>query len=162
MRIVLLALLVAFLLLTGLLFRAARTAPVPAGGALSQPLPECPGTPNCVRVTYEGTAEHPPFRLAPGLHEAGGTLLVQVESAVEQLPRTRITEVEVGRGFYLRAESRSRVFGFVDDLEIRWDGEAEILEVRSASRVGRSDLGVNGERVEALRSRLMAAGTLAP
>ena len=45
------------------------------------------------------------------------------------------------------------MFRFVDDLECRLDAENRVIHVRSASRVGYSDLGVNRKRVERLRAR---------
>jgi len=55
---------------------------------------------------------------------------------------------------YARAEFRSRVFRFVDDLELRLDTAHNCIQVRSASRVGHSDLGANRDRVERLRAQL--------
>lgn len=52
---------------------------------------------------------------------------------------------------YLAAEYRSSLFGFVDDLEARRDDYEGVIQLRSASRVGRADLGANRARVEALR-----------
>ena len=60
--------------------------------------------------------------------------------------------VQTDTGSYLHATFVSRIFRFVDDLELRADGET--IHVRSASRVGYSDLGVNRKRVEALRAKL--------
>jgi uncharacterized protein (DUF1499 family) len=54
---------------------------------------------------------------------------------------------------YLHAEFRSAVFRFVDDLEFLADESAGVIHVRSASRVGTSDLGVNRRRVETIRAR---------
>jgi len=53
-------------------------------------------------------------------------------------------------GSYLHAEARSRVFRFVDDVEFVLDPGARVIQVRSASRVGYSDFGVNRRRVERL------------
>ena len=61
-------------------------------------------------------------------------------------PRATIIE-ETGQ--YMHVEFRSRIFGFVDDVEFLVDDR--VIQVRSASRVGRSDLGVNRKRIEALR-----------
>jgi len=55
---------------------------------------------------------------------------------------------------YLAAEFSSTVFGFVDDLELLRDADAGVIHIRSASRVGYSDMGVNRKRVEALRKLL--------
>ncbi|HEX2483965.1 MAG TPA: DUF1499 domain-containing protein, partial [Myxococcota bacterium] len=84
-------------------------------------------------------------RVEPAVAWAG------VREAVGGLPRTRIVDEAPG---YLRAESRSRIFRFVDDLELELRSEARSVAVRSASRVGRSDFGVNRARVERLRAVL--------
>ncbi|WP_299203553.1 DUF1499 domain-containing protein [uncultured Amphritea sp.] len=55
---------------------------------------------------------------------------------------------------YLAAEFSSSLFGFVDDLELLRDPVAGVIHMRSASRVGYSDMGVNRKRAEALRKRL--------
>ena len=77
--------------------------------------------------------------------------------AVSQLPRTRIV---TDTNDYLHAECKSRFFGFVDDLELQLRPEDGIIAVRSASRVGYSDLGANRKRVEDLRESLSAGGIL--
>ncbi|HEX5092543.1 MAG TPA: DUF1499 domain-containing protein [Burkholderiales bacterium] len=75
--------------------------------------------------------------------------------AVESTPRARvISEAPT----YLYAEFRSRWLGFVDDLEFTFDERAGVLNVRSASRLGRRDFGVNRQRVEDLRARIEARG----
>lgn len=62
------------------------------------------------------------------------------------------------RDDYLYVRFRSRVLGFVDDVEFWFDPVAQVVQVRSASRVGRKDFGVNRDRVEAIRARLAAPG----
>jgi len=54
---------------------------------------------------------------------------------------------------YLSATYMSKIFKFVDDVEIRHDKE-DIWHIRSASRVGYSDRGVNRKRVEAIRAAI--------
>jgi uncharacterized protein (DUF1499 family) len=71
-------------------------------------------------------------------------------------PRTRIVLEAPG---YLRAESRSRLFRFVDDVEVVVDGPARVIRFRSASRVGRSDMGVNRMRMERFAARFRALDT---
>jgi uncharacterized protein (DUF1499 family) len=61
--------------------------------------------------------------------------------------------VETGNG-YLHATATSRIFGFVDDLELHADREGGVIEARSVSRLGDSDLGVNAKRLDALRRAL--------
>ncbi len=63
-------------------------------------------------------------------------------------------EVKSQKANYLRATFTSRWFGFVDDVELFWDVSNKLLHVRSASRVGRSDFGVNRKRMEALQQQL--------
>ena len=72
--------------------------------------------------------------------------------AVESMARTRVVRAE---GNYLHAEFRSKLMGYVDDVEFRFDAKAGVLHVRSASRLGRRDFNVNRARVEALRARLV-------
>jgi uncharacterized protein (DUF1499 family) len=70
-----------------------------------------------------------------------------IETVVCSFPRATIVAAS---GSVVRAEFRSRL-GFVDDVEFRIDGAAGMIHVRSASRKGYWDLGVNRRRVEAIR-----------
>ena len=63
--------------------------------------------------------------------------------------------VETGEG-YLHATATSRLFGFVDDLELHATPAAGLIEARSVSRLGDSDLGVNARRLATLRQALTA------
>ena len=74
---------------------------------------------------------------------------------MKAIPRTRIVLLEPD---FLHAESRSAIMGFVDDLEIQLRVSEKIIAVRSASRVGWSDMGVNRRRVESLRAAMLVAG----
>ena len=67
------------------------------------------------------------------------------------MPRTEL--VEQGAG-YLHATASSALFGFVDDLELYADTAHGQLQARSVSRLGDSDLGVNGRRLAALEAAL--------
>ena len=127
----------------------AVTTPAPEDlGMPSGRLAPCPSSPNCVCSEDPATrAFVEPIRLAGPADEVRRRL----KAALEALPRTRVVAEEPG---YLRAECRSRFLGFVDDLELRVDRGAGVVHVRSASRVGHSDLGVNRARVERLRRTL--------
>jgi uncharacterized protein (DUF1499 family) len=116
-------------------------------------LAPCPTSPNC--VTSEGDpqdAEHhvEPLAFPPGVTDPD-LAWEAVERAVRGLERTIIVTARPG---YLHAECSSALLGFVDDLECLLDRRARAIQVRSASRLGYSDLGVNRKRVEALRRRL--------
>ena len=77
--------------------------------------------------------------------------IAAARKAVEAMPRATVIRHD---GNYLHAEFRSKVMGFVDDVEFTYDEKAGALHVRSAARLGRRDFGVNRERVEALRARI--------
>lgn len=123
-------------------------------------LAPCPETSNCVHTGDRHPQGTTPLVLAEPWRDADpGALWLAVEEAVAELPRTEIRTLRPG---YLHAEATSRVFRFVDDLEVYLDRERGELVVRSASRLGRSDLGVNGARVAALRAGLERRGLVTP
>ena len=116
-------------------------------------LADCPMSPNCVC----SDASDPGHRIAPFALAVGPEAAWRaIEEAVDSLPRGRIVEREMG---YLRAEDRTRL-GFVDDLELHLRVDEGLVAVRSASRLGWSDLGANRRRVERLRSRLRQRGVV--
>ncbi len=117
-------------------------------------LADCPASPNCV-CSEASDAEH---RIAPlELAVEPVQAWEELGRVVSALPRTRVvTRTES----YLHAEVRSRFFGFVDDLELQLRPAEQRIAVRSASRLGHSDLGVNRRCVEALRSTLRERGVL--
>jgi uncharacterized protein (DUF1499 family) len=80
-----------------------------------------------------------------------------IREEVASLPRTTVVEETAN---YLNAECASALFGFVDDLELHLRESDNIVAIRSASRVGYSDLGVNRRRVEGLREALRARGVV--
>jgi uncharacterized protein (DUF1499 family) len=121
-----------------------------------EPLRPCPRTPNCVstEAADAGHAIPPiPFRGTPEAAQA------RARQALLAEPRTRIVLEAPG---YLRAESRSRLMRFVDDVEVVVDGTANVIRFRSASRVGRSDMGVNRKRMERFTERLRALDAAVP
>lgn len=78
-------------------------------------------------------------------------------AAVVALPHTTVITDSPD---YLHAECRSAFFGFVDDLEMHLRLKQNLIAVRSASRLGRSDFGVNKKRIEVLRSQLRKQGVV--
>jgi uncharacterized protein (DUF1499 family) len=80
-----------------------------------------------------------------------------IKQALAAEPRLRIVEERKDQ-WYLHAEATSLVFRFVDDVEFQLDPGQRLLHVRSASRVGHWDLGVNRRRVERLREALKTRG----
>ncbi|SRR5258706_5725765 len=78
-----------------------------------------------------------------------------LKAIVEGTPNATIVET---RPDYLYAEYASALLGFVDDVEFYFPPGGNIIHVRSASRLGYSDFGVNRKRIEAIRARLAQAG----
>jgi len=112
-------------------------------------LAPCKRTPNCVSSQADpADAEH---YIAPLVMKgnAAGSAIAQVRKAVESMPRATVMQVEPD---YLYAEFRSKLMGFVDDVEFLHDPAKGVVHVRSASRLGRRDFGVNRGRVEQLRA----------
>tara|TARA_B100000212_G_C27343003_1_gene520071 strand:- start:1089 stop:1478 length:390 start_codon:yes stop_codon:yes gene_type:complete len=73
--------------------------------------------------------------------------LNKVTTIIKNTPRTEIVEND---GDYIHAEVTSRIMKYVDDLEISYSSEKNNLIIRSESRVGEGDFGVNRKRVDSL------------
>jgi uncharacterized protein (DUF1499 family) len=126
------------LLLTLTLALFHLVGPVPADlGVHNGALAPCPSPAHCARADWP--VADPAAALAA---------LVPV---VEATPRTEVLEQVDG---YLHATATSALFGFVDDLELYADPSGGVLQARSVSRLGDSDLGVNAQRLAALRQQL--------
>lgn len=111
----------------------------------------CSSKPNCVS-TQELRSD---YQVAPFELISEATTIDEIEQVALTLTRTKTVNKTDDR---LHLESTSLVFRFVDDLHIVKQGTQ--LQVRSKSRVGYSDFGVNKNRVEALREKLIAANLL--
>ncbi len=132
--------------LLGLVWFAQMATSPPSSLTLGRLTP-CPDSPNCVCSQDDRPSHYvEPLRFSGDPDAA----FARLAGTVRQEPRATI--VQEGPG-YLRAEFRSRVFRFVDDVEFLLNPTGHTIEVRSASRVGYSDLGVNRRRVERLRAR---------
>ena len=106
----------------------------------------CPDTPSCVS-SETGTRESQ--RVAPLAAPGGPSELSRLAALVAAWPRTVVATTT---GTYLHAEFTSLVWRFADDVEFRYDASASVIHVRSASRIGRGDLGANRKRVEGIRT----------
>ena len=112
--------------------------PVPADlGVRDGALSPCASTAHCARADWR--VADPAAALA-----ALGPVLAA-------MPRTELVERS---GDYLHATSTSALFGFMDDVELYADPAHGLLEARSLSRLGDSDLGVNARRLAALEAAL--------
>ena len=107
-------------------------------------LEACPPSPNCVSTSAEDEEHSVPA--IPFEGEAAGAL-ARMRAVIEAEPRTRIVDAT---DRYLHAEFTSLLVRYVDDVEVYVAPDQQVLQIRSASRIGHSDLGVNRARVERL------------
>ena len=113
-------------------------------GIVEGKLSPCPDTPNC--VCSEDTASS---AYIEALHFSGSPEAAWVK--LKQLVVSSGGVINKEDRTYLLSSYTSRWLRFVDDVEFRMDAENRLIHVRSASRVGHSDFGVNKKRVEMLR-----------
>jgi uncharacterized protein (DUF1499 family) len=112
-------------------------------------------TPNCVssQADRRNDSQHyiEPLGFAGPPADAWAALI----GVIQSMERVKIIAEKPN---YLHAEFRTKLMGFVDDAEFCLDEHAGVIHVRSASRLGRRDFGVNRSRIEAIRSRMAAPG----
>ncbi|HJN66562.1 MAG TPA: DUF1499 domain-containing protein [Pirellulales bacterium] len=121
-----------------------------SGGRLSG----CPKSPNCVSTQATDAGHH----IAPLPFEGAA------EDAMDRIilvaTKMRGLTLALRQEGYLHFECRSRLFGFIDDLEFFVEPNGREIQIRSASRLGYSDLGVNRARVKKIRQAFTAGGGL--
>jgi uncharacterized protein (DUF1499 family) len=115
------------------------------GYVMADKLVPCPERPNCVSSMEHGKDVYiEPLRYSDALTEAKQKLL----AVIHNQPRTQVLIDDV---LYLHVTFTSLLFRFVDDVEFTFDDSQKLIHVRSASRKGHYDFGVNRRRVEMLR-----------
>jgi uncharacterized protein (DUF1499 family) len=125
---------------------------VPDLGINNGELAPCPKTPNCVNSQAVGEKHYiQPIRYA-GTREDARARLLQI------LVSLRRAKILTAQETYIRAEFTSALFRFVDDVEFYFPKEKSdetVMHIRSASRIGYSDLGANRKRIERIRSEFL-------
>lgn len=132
---------------TGILSCSGRSADL---GVNNGKLKPCPQSPNC--VSSQGTDKQhyiEPLHYVGAIREAREMIL----TVIQAMKRTKII---ISEDNYIRAEFVSALFRFVDDVEFYFDESSKTIHIRSASRVGSSDLGVNRKRMEQIRAKYTA------
>ena len=113
----------------------------------TDPITPCPKTPNCVSSVDTGRGHFiKPLNFTGSAKDAQYRLL----NILNDLNRARVITFEEN---VIQVEFISTVLGFVDDVEFHFDDIKKIVHVKSASRVGFSDLGVNRRRIEKIRKQ---------
>jgi uncharacterized protein (DUF1499 family) len=116
-------------------------------GVQNLKLTPCPASPNCV-CTTDTDAEH---GIAPLTYsDSRDAAMAKLKGVIQAMERSQIV---VESSDYLHVEYTSKLMGFVDDVEFYFDPAGGAIQVRSASRLGQSDLGVNRKRVEEIRQK---------
>ena len=122
-----------------------------AASTSEKTLPPCRDSPNCVSSQAEDAKQFiEPFKISGSPEEAWQAL----KKAIDNHSRMVITHETADT---LHAEATSLVFQFVDDINVVLDADMNLIHIRSASRTGHSDFGVNRKRIEALRLQLQKA-----
>ncbi len=111
----------------------------------------CGDSPNCVSTIDE----RDDFVIAPFSLTSSDISIKQIEAVALTIDGS---QTAAQKGAYIRIEYTSDFFGFIDDLEMKIDGNT--LIVRSESRTGHSDFGINRERTDQLRKRLLEKGLI--
>lgn len=123
-------------------------------GVTNGRLSPCPDTPNCVSSdAIRANHRVEPLRLAVPAGRAW-------ESATEAVASLARAKIVTRTDDYLHAECRSALLRFVDDLELRLRPDEGLIAVRSSSRLGYYDFGVNRRRIEQLRERMRRMGVI--
>ena len=143
MRFILISILIISLLILACLLLLGRySRHLPLDQLSQSELAPCPKTANCVCSEHPQDQDH--FVEAIDLSQKPDLIdLSQIAVIVVNMGG----EIVIQQSDYLSATFKSGIFGFVDDFEIRLDHQSKMLHLRSASRVGRSDLGANSRRV---------------
>ena len=134
-----------------LLLSACSGSPPPNLGVRDGQLSSCPSKPNCVS-SQAADADHFVAPLSFPVHAE-----VAQRALLEVLPQMEGAKVVTNEAFYTRAEFTSKTMKYVDDVEFVVDPLSNIIHLRSASRLGYSDMGANRRRVEDIRARLAKA-----
>lgn len=122
--------------------RDALSALVYAKDATMKSLKPCPDTPNCVSTqAIQPKKKRDPIPFSGSVEEAKRKL----KKVVGELSRTRLERED---GNYLHYTFKTWPIPFTDDVEFIIDADKKVIDYRSASRVGKSDLGVNSSRME--------------
>ena len=138
------------IVLTSLIFFTGCTGVIPKMGIENGQLIQCPTTPNCVNSQAKDKKHY----IEPILMT--GTPLEVKNHILKILNELKRAKIIVAEDHYIRVEFISKVFRFIDDLEFYFPNTKSkemTIHVRSASRVGYSDFGVNRKRIEQIRSK---------
>lgn len=115
-------------------------------GVMDGKLTPCPGRPNCVSSINTDAQHH----IDPIIYS--GDKLLALETVKNLIALQKHANIVKETDEYLYVEFRSKLMGFVDDVEFHFPANESHIHIRSASRLGYSDLGANRKRMERIRT----------
>jgi uncharacterized protein (DUF1499 family) len=128
------------------MFNCAGTRPADLG-VTSGKLKPCPENPNCVSSQMDTKDSHYILPLKYSVE-----LVIAKDTMKKIIAAESRTTLVIEKDNYLYFEFQSKLMGFVDDVEFYFDDLEKTIHIRSASRLGKSDLGVNRKRIESIRA----------
>lgn len=116
-------------------------------GVLDGQLVDCPNSPNCV----SSQANDKQHRINPIAYTTSAAdAKAKLMAVLADMPRV---EIVVEQPDYVHAEFQTAILRYIDDVEFYFNEEEKQIELRSASRLGYDDIGLNRRRVEEIRKR---------
>jgi uncharacterized protein (DUF1499 family) len=126
-------------------------------GLIAGKLSPCPDKPNCLCSEFEdngGQYRHHTQPLSIAVDTDSEEALLQAAEVIRNMGGEVLQQDDL----YLASTFTSKLFRYVDDLELRLDPENRLLHLRSASRVGHGDMGANAARIKEFKQRYLNNG----
>lgn len=134
------------------LFRSSAPADLGVNGGKLKPPSATDNSVSSQAALYPALPQRLAAQIEPlALRGEGPATIARIRSIVEAMPGAKIVKSDAD---YLYAQFTTPLMKFVDDVEFWYDPAAKAIQARSASRVGKSDMGVNRKRIEAVRTAL--------
>ncbi len=137
------------------LFRGSAPTDLGARGGRLKPPSATDNSVTSQATLYPAHPQHQASQIAPlALRGDGPATIARIKSVVQAMPDATVVKSDAD---YLYVQFTTPLMKFVDDTEFWFDPAAQVIQVRSASRIGKGDMGVNRKRIEAVRAALAAA-----
>jgi uncharacterized protein (DUF1499 family) len=124
------------------------------GSLTNNKLIACPSSPNCVQSEDKNDAEHYFSAIKFPTSMEFSALKKNITEVIKEMDGKLVENTQVQNSSYISATFTSMIFRFVDDFELRIDLEKGLIHLRSASRTGHSDMGVNMNRASEFQELL--------
>ena len=137
------------------LFRSSAPTDLGVHGGKLKPPSATDNSVSSQAALYPDHPQRQSARIAPLLLRGDGPMTIaRIKSVIESMAGAKIVKSDAD---YLYAQYTTPLMKFVDDVEFWYDPAAQAIQVRSASRIGKGDMGVNRKRIEAVRAALAAS-----